>query len=642
MHCETTEPDEDHADEAIRVSRQVARAQRREARSLYWRGWRLTQIAEELRLPYGTVAAWKSRDRWDDAAPASIIDDRIEAKVANLLDKDPFTEGDMKRVDFLMRQLERTARIAKYNATGKEGDLNPKIGKRNDAQAKAKREDKRRNYLTPAQWQALLDDFHDRNFEYQEDWWAQRNQRNRKIRKTRQCGATWYFAREAPAKIGEAVLGGSQPRNQIFLSASQRQANKFRREIIGWVRRVTGVELKGNPIVIDLTPTPTADGEQDGEEATAGGFDPVGLYFLSTNSATAQGESGDFYFDEYAWVHGFAELKKVASAMATHTIYKRTYFSSPSTKAHGSYAFWSGEEWNAGRAKADQKPFDVSLRNLRGGAIMPDGSWQQILTIHDAVAKGLGALVDVEEIRAEYSEDAFRNLYECEDIDDSESSFPFSRMAPARVDSFHKWRDFRPALIDIPGGRPFGDKPVWIGYDPNKQGRDDAALVVVAPPDDAGRGKFRVLEKYRLNGLDFAGQAAFIRQIADRYNVTDIAIDTTGSGMAVWELVSNWFPLARKIDYSVSVKTALVIKGQNVFRENRIEFDAGWSDVMQAFMAIRPSLTASQKGVTYVARRSGTTGHADVAWAILHALSNEPLDAGQPEEGQSGTVTFYD
>ena len=57
---------------------------------------------------------------------------------------------------------------------------------------------------------------------------------------------------------------------------------------------------------------------------------------------------------------------------------------------------------------------------------------------------------------------------------------------------------------------------MWLGYDPNKQGRDDAALIVLASPDDPGRGKFRVLEKYRLNGLDFQGQADFIKKVAGR------------------------------------------------------------------------------------------------------------------------------
>lgn len=637
------DPDQDRA-----ISRQVGRAQRREARSLYWRGWRITDIAMELDLSEGTISSWKNRDGWDQDPPIVVIEDRIEAKIATYLDKPDFNEGDMKRVDFLMRQMERAARIRKYNQTGKEGDLNAKVGARNDDKAKAKRADKRRNFLTLEQLQALLDDFHAKNFDYQEHWWAHRDERTRKLRKSRQVGATWYFAREAFAKVAEAILAGvgkdaldedERPRNQIFLSASERQALKFRREIIGWVGRVTGVELKGKIITLDFVGQYPED--EDGE-ATGPALDPVGFYFLSTNSATAQGESGDFYFDEYAWVHGFAQLSKVASAMATHKIYKKTYFSTPSTKAHESYAFWSGEEWNKGRPKGQQQPFDISLKNLRNGARMPDGSWQQILTIDDAVAGGLGKLVDVDELRGECSEEEFRNLYECEDVDDSESSFPYARISPARVDSFLKWRDFRPALIDIHGGRPFGEKPVWIGYDPNKQGRDDAALIVIAPPDDQGRGKFRVLEKYRLNDRDFQGQADFIKGVAARYNVTDIAIDTSGSGQAVFELVSNWFPNVRKIEYSVASKTALVIKAQSIFRAQRIEFDAGWTDLMQALMAIRPTLTGSQRGVTYTARRNGEIGHADLAWALLHALSNEPLDAGSASEGDGGSVTFFD
>lgn len=399
------------------------------------------------------------------------------------------------------------------------------------------------------------------------------------------------------------------------------------------------MELKGKIIELDFSGQYPEDEESDAKPVS---LDTVGFYFLSTNSATAQGESGDFYFDEYAWVHGFEELNRVASGMATQKIYTKTYFSTPSTKTHESYGWWSGEEWNKARAKGEQQPFDISHKNLRRGAIMPDGSWQHILTIHDAVAMGLGKLIDIAQLLVEYAADAFRNLYECEDVDDSESSFPYARVAPARVDSFLKWRDFRPALIDIADARPFGEEPVWIGYDPNKQGRDDAALIVVAPPEQAGQGKFRVLEKHRLNGLDFAGQAEAIKKVAARYRVTDIAIDTTGHGLAVWELVKNWFPAARKIEYSFASKTALVVKAQNIFRNQRIEFDAGWSDLMQALMAIRPALTGSKKGVTYVAKRNGEVGHADVAWALLNALSNEPLDAGSASEVMGGRVVFFD
>lgn len=594
----------------------MRRDERREARSLYWRGWTVQQIAEDRDIPRSTVASWKSRDKWDHASPVQIIEDRIEVRVAAYADKPDITEGEMKRVDFWMRQMERAARIRRFDKTGKEVDLNPKIRARNDEKAVAKRAEKRKNFLTDEQWDLLEEDFHEKNFAHQEAWWEQRDQRTRKTLKSRQTGATWYFAREALMKIREGFIDGNA-RNQIFLSASKRQVLIFRRYIVAWVKKVTGVDLTGDPIMIDL----------------GDGHEPVGLYFLSTNAQTAQGEHGDFYFDEFFWVHGFAELNKVAAAMATHKIYKRTYFSTPSTVTHEAYAFWSGEQWNKGRAKGKQKRFDVSKKALAAGALMPDGSWCQILTLAQAVKGGMADFFDEEELRAELSDEEFANLYECEFIDDSASSFPYSTINPARVDSFYKWRDFSPAAH-----RPFGDQPVWIGYDPNKNGRDDAALAIIAPPKSAG-GSFRVLEKLRLNGLDFQGQADAIKKAASRYNVTDISIDTTGAGQAVLELVKHWFPMVRKIEYSVAVKTALVLKGQNIFRNGRIEYDSGWSDVSASFMAIRPTMTG--KTVTYTAKRNGEIGHADIAWAILHALSNEPMNA-EMAGSNGGTVVFLD
>lgn len=605
---------------------------RRRARSLYWRGWGVTQIAEELGLKLPTVASWKRRGQWDKTPIGERIDDATYERYLTLIAKEKKTGADFKEIDLLGRQLERAARIRKYEETGRESDLNPKIANRNGPEAQAtraaKRKEKGRNFLTLEQWQALLDDFHENNFEYQELWWEQRAQRTRKIRKSRQTGATWYFAREGMAKIAEWVLAGEQPRNQIYLSASQRQARKFKREIYNWVRRVTGVELKGDIIMLDFLGVYP----QEDEDHKPVSLDAAGLYFLSTNTATAQGESGDFYFDEYAWVHGFADLNKVASGMATHKIYTRTYFSTASSRTHESASWWYGEDWNKGRKREDQRPFDCSLKNLRLGAIMPDGAWQHLLTIHDACAMGLGKLVDVDEIRQERSEDEFRNLYEGDDVDDTESAFPFAALAPCRVDSFYAWRDFKSAET-----RPYGDREVSIGYDPDKGGRDGAALGIVALPDKPG-GKFRLLEKISLKGKEYEEQAEAIRRLTRRYNVIDIAIDTTGAGDAVWQIVKKWHPTARKIDYTVWAKAQLVIKMKQIVRKGRFEYDSGWSDVSSAFMAIRPTLVG--KTVTYTASRGGTHGHADIAWAVMHSVSIEPMDASEAGQQQS-TVEFF-
>ena len=58
----------------------------------------------------------------------------------------------------------------------------------------------------------------------------------------------------------------------------------------------------------------------------------------------------------------------------------------------------------------------------------------------------------------------------------------------------------------------------------------------------------------------------------------------------------------------------------------RLVYAAGAADITGSFMSIRPQITGSGRQVTYVASRAGDTGHADVAWAIMHVLYNEPLD----------------
>ena len=579
------------------ISLPATRPPERQARSLYWMGWNLTQIAEELDIPEPTVRSWKRRRKWDRASAREIWEDSLEARGCMLVLKDKKSGGDFKEIDLIGRQFERTARIRRYEQPdGHEGDLNPKVANRNAGPKKKPK----KNYFTPEQIDTLEEAFHDECFEYQEKWWSKRNLRTRTILKARQTGATWYFAREALIK---ALRTG---RNQIFLSASRRQAEIFRRYIVAFAQSKTGVKLDGDPIMIQ---------REEGEE-------PVGLYFISTNSRTAQGEHGDFYFDEFFWVYNFKELKRVASAMATHKIYKRTYFSTPSSVTHEAYGFWSGKDWNEKRPKDKKGVFDLSHATLKDGAEGPDRMWRQMINIEDAITGGAHVLFDLDELREENDVDEFANLYMLDFIDDTQSQFPMAILQPALVDSFYAWRDF-----DQYAPRPFKNQEVWIGYDPQESADgDNAACVVVAPPEGP-EGKFRILDKFQWRGLDYEEQDAELRALAAKYRVTEIAIDRKGVGSAVYQLVKKWFPRVKGIDYSLASKTEMVLKAKRDFRKRRIEFDMGWTDVLAAFMSIRAELTGSGRNITYVARRSAATGHADLAWAIMHALICEPIDA---------------
>ncbi|MGO4813374.1 terminase ATPase subunit family protein [Cupriavidus sp. 2MCAB6] len=562
---------------------------RRRARALYWQGYRVVRIAELMGVTAATVYSWKRRDAWDAADPVERVSTCIEARLAMLVGKDKKEGKDFKEIDLLTRQMERMARVRRYESTGNEVDLNPKVANRNKGPRKAPE----RNAVSEEQQEQLADAFMDSLFDYQKVWYeAGLTERIRNILKSRQIGATWYFAREA---FMDALTTG---RNQIFLSASKAQAHVFKHYIIQFAKDAAGVELKGDPIVLPNGAT---------------------LYFLGTNSRTAQSYHGNLYLDEYFWIPRFQELRKVASGMAIHANWRQTYFSVPSSLAHEGHAFWSGALFNRGRPKAEQVKIDISHANLREGKRCADGQWRQIVNVEDA-ARGGCNLFNIDQLRLEYSALEFENLLMCMFVDDHESVFPLSMMMRGMVDSWVVWEDFRHW-----SPRPFGNRRVWVGYDPNGGGGDSAALVVVAPPLVPG-GKFRVLEKHQFRGIDYEEQAGAIKRVTERYNVEFIGVDRTGIGDAVFQLVTKFHPAAKGFTYSVDVKTGLVLKAHDVISKGRLEYDAGWTDFAASFMSIKKTTTAAGGRVTYQAGRSEETSHADLAWACMHALSHEPIE----------------
>jgi hypothetical protein len=266
--------------------------------------------------------------------------------------------------------------------------------------------------------------------------------------------------------------------------------------------------------------------------------------------------------------------------------------------------------------------------------LCPDKVWRQIVTIDDAERGGCD-LFDIEELRDEYAPDEFANLLMCEFMDDGDSLFTLAMMQGCMVDSWVDWRDLEPLA-----SRPYGHLPVWIGYDPSlgTLDGDSAGVVVVAPPRVPG-GKFRVLERHRLRGGGYEEHAAFVKKLTQRYNVAEISVDSTGLGAAVFKVVVDFFPRARRLVYAPELKATMVMKAQNVIGKGRLEFDASWVDLAQSFMAIRRTLTDSGRYVKYTAGRSEDTGHADLAWACMQVLIIEPLEGVTMRN--SSQVEFY-
>ena len=353
--------------------------QKQHAKFLYWQGWSVRKISQLMDLPESTIGSWKNRENWDDASPLERVNNSLEARLQQLIFKDDKDGKDYKEIDLLGRQLERTARIERYNNGGNEADLNPKVQNRN----KGPRKPPEKNAISDEQQQLLVDAFHDGLFGYQKNWYqAGLEHRIRNILKSRQIGATYFFAHEA---LVDALTTG---RNQIFLSASKAQAHVFKQYIIQFVKDVTGIELKGDPIVL---------------------HNGAILYFLGTNARTAQSYHGNLYLDEYFWIHKFQEFRKVASGMALHAKWRQTYISTPSSITHDAYPFWTGALFNRGRPKADRIEIDVSHQALAKGRKCEDGQWRQVVTVDDAIRKGCN-LFDPDTIHLEYSPDEYANL----------------------------------------------------------------------------------------------------------------------------------------------------------------------------------------------------------------------------------------
>jgi len=573
---------------------------KRKAQQMYFSGYKIAEIARQLDIAASTISSWKDREKWDDVSPVGRVELALETRLNLLISKEEKSGADYKEIDLLGRQMERMARVKKYSfGDGNEVDLNPKLANRN----KCERKKAEQNAIDQEQEELLINGFLDGMFNYQRVWHKAKENRIRNILKSRQIGATYYFAHEA---FIDALTTGH---NQIFLSASKKQALQFRSYIVNYAKQTADVDLKGETIKLP-----------NGAE----------LIFLGTNSATAQSYHGNLYFDEVFWVPKFDVMRKVASGMAAQKMYRQTYFSTPTTIAHPAYAFFSGKAFNKNRAKADKVEIDISHENLKSGKLCADRQWKQIVSIYDAMEGGCN-LFNIDDLIAENSKEEFEQLFLCQFADDNSSAFKFADLQLCQVDSLEEWHDYKPFYQ-----RPFGNREVWLGYDPAFTG-DRAALAIIAPPKVEG-GDYRVLHWQTFHGMDYEAQASRIKSFCDDYNVTRIVIDKTGMGSGVFQEVKKFYPMAIGLDYNADLKNEMVLKTQNLIQKRRLKFDG--NEIITSFMTVKKRITGTGK-ITYVSDRSEDASHGDLSWAIMNCILNVPYGLnGDVSSNQSTIFTF--
>ena len=567
------------------------------ARALYLRRYTPKEIASELNLPNARIIYyWAEKEGWSNLLSHESTEDAIERRIQLLTVRDGKTDLELKELDQLIahsvklraQQNKHKEKMAAARDSSGSGGTRSDTDEGDAPRGKRKYNKNDISGLSEDDLNAWAEEH---LFGYQKHLRLNISRQVRNILKSRQIGATWYFAFEA---FENAVLTGDP---QIFLSASRAQAEVFRSYIVNIAQEYFGVTLTGNPIRLS-----------NGAE----------LRFLSTNKNTAQSYSGHLYCDEYFWVPNFARLNEVASAMATHDKWRTTYFSTPSAKTHQAYPFWTGEEWKRGSKKRAAVEFPTFDAMRDGGRLCPDGQWRYVITMEDAIANGFN-LASIEKLRNRYSTNTFNMLYMCVFVDSQNAVFKFSDLEKCGVDvSF--WQDFDPKAR-----RPFGDRPVWGGYDPARSG-DLSTFVILAPPALAGE-KFRVLEIINWKGMNFRHQASEIKKLFERYNFTYLGVDVTGIGQGVYDNIEHFaLRVLKAIRYDLNTKNRLVLKASDVIESGRIEWDQELKEVAASFLSIRQTVTGSGKAVTFVADRTADTGHAEAAWAIMHGLDNEPLN----------------
>lgn len=524
------------------------------------------------------------------------IEETINRRIQVLTHRDGKTELEHKELDSLIAhhcklRIQQAKHAEKLAAAASQGNGDYSAASDSGQDGGKKKRKYRKNDIS-ALTQEDFDTFADEHlFGYQKHLRLNITQQIRNILKSRQIGATWYFAFEA---LENAVMTGDP---QIFLSASRPQAEVFRSYIVNIAEQYFGVTLTGNPIRLS-----------NGAE----------LRFLSTNSNTAQSYSGHLYVDEYFWIQNFARLNEVASAMATHDRWRTTYFSTPSSKTHQAYPFWTGEDWKRGDAKRKKVEFPTFKELRDGGRLCPDEQWRYVITMEDAIAGGFN-LASIDKLRNKYNRDTFNMLYMCVFVDSGDSVFRFNELERCGVE-VSLWQDHDPTAA-----RPFGNREVWAGFDPARSG-DTSTFVIIAPPLYEGE-RFRVLATFYWQGMNWKHQANQIKALFERYNMTHIGIDITGIGSGVFEMVQGFaMRQAVAIHYGLESKTRLVLKMVDVVESQRIEWDSEQKEIPASFLAIRRTSTTKGNSMTFVADRTQETGHADVFFAIAHAVDNEPLN----------------
>ncbi|WP_114649113.1 terminase large subunit domain-containing protein [Pseudothauera hydrothermalis] len=398
--------------------------------------------------------------------------------------------------------------------------------------------------------------------------------RYRCVLKARQIGFTYVIGLSA-------VLGLAAGRDQIIVSASEDQA----RLVMGHLR--AHAEKLGLPIEDDTD----REIRIMGSKAVA----------LSTNWRTAQGYTGDVWFDEFAWAPRPDALFNAVVPAITRVGGRITVCSTPWVPGN---LFWKIATDHQGRYSHYSR---------------------HVITIHDALKDGMPLPGGLDELRLNFDAASWAMFFECQWAEEEGALLPWSLLDAIAEDIHPPSPPGRGAGGE--GKSPVGKKAAAPRYGRLRLGvdlgrvADRTALVLVGelldPVSLAPTARVRVLKTHSVQGMDFASQRSLIEDWIARFDPEHVAIDRSGLGWQLAEELARAHPgrvLPRA--FTAPFKERLALDLLRLAEQKRLSIPRDPS-LMAELHAVRRIPTAS--GIRYDAPRDAS-GHADRFWALALAL----------------------
>lgn len=363
------------------------------------------------------------------------------------------------------------------------------------------------------------------------------------------------------------IRGLSRRRNQLFLSAGERQSRELMLKVRQHCRALQiaadiqqGLHLPGvlfRPLEVQLP-------------------NGVRIIGLPANPDTVRGFTGDVFLDEFA-MH--ADDREIWAAMFPALLRGRGELdvaSTPKGKSNMFYELSNNESFR-----------------------------RTTVTLPDAIAAGLQ--VDADEIRASMGDDElYRQEFFCEFLDETTAFLTYEQIAACQNVSLSKHR----TVEELRGQK----RDLFVGLDIGRK-RDLTALWVLSRRDE----RYVTEAVFELGNEPFRVQFDLLSRLMNELPVRRCAIDSGGLGMQLAESAVEAFGRQRveAVTFTNAVKNQLAGALRIVVEERRIEIPVDPA-IRDDWHSVRREISSTGQLLLRADRSGGS--HADRFWAAALAL----------------------